>query len=99
MAAPATVMITGGAGNLGQKLALHLSSRDWCRRVLLIDRVAANCPPKAEAIVTDLGDPHAKAWQDAVASADAIVHFAAANPYPDCTWAEGVRSFRQSRQQ
>jgi len=93
MAAPATVMITGGAGNLGQKLALHLSSRDWCRRVLLIDRVAANCPPKAEAIVTDLGDPHAKSWQDAVASADAIVHFAAANPYPDCTWAEGVRSF------
>lgn len=93
MAAPATVMITGGAGNLGQKLAAHLSAREWCRRVLLVDRVAASCPAKAEAVVSDLGDANAPAWQEALAAADAVVHFAAANPYPDCTWAEAARSF------
>jgi nucleoside-diphosphate-sugar epimerase len=88
-----TVMITGGAGNLGTKLAAHLSELDWCRRILLVDVVGpTSLPAKAEAVLADLTDPDGT-WRSAAAEVDAIVHFGAVNPYPGCSWAEAAASF------
>lgn len=87
-----TILITGGAGNLGTKLAAHLSPSDWVGRIILLDVVPPPAfPPKAEGLIADLKDPRG-GWTEAVAAADAIVHFAAENPYPGCTWAEAAAS-------
>ena len=89
---PRTILITGGAGNLGTKLAAHLSAQDWCERIILLDVVAPrSLPPKAEALIGDLLDA-AGSWRGAVATADGIVHFAALNPYPDASFAEAAAS-------
>lgn len=93
MAEPQTILITGGAGNLGTKLAAHLSAQDWCGRIIVCDLMAPqSLPPKAEALISDLLDP-AGNWRDAVGRADGIVHFAALNPYPNATFAEAAASF------
>jgi nucleoside-diphosphate-sugar epimerase len=90
---PATILITGGAGNLGTKLAAHLSTLDWCTRIVLLDLVAPQAlPPKAEALEADLLDPNG-AWRGAVAEADGMVHFAAVNPYPGASFQEAADSF------
>lgn len=87
-----TILITGGAGNLGTKLAAHLSPLDRVGRIILLDVVPPRTlPPKAESLVADLKDPRG-GWTDAVAASDGIVHFAADNPYPGCTWAEAAAS-------
>jgi nucleoside-diphosphate-sugar epimerase len=86
------VMITGGAGNLGTKLAAHLVGLDWCKRILLLDVVAPkSMPGKAEAVIADLSDPRG-GWTTAAAYSDAIVHFGALNPYPGCAWSEAATS-------
>jgi nucleoside-diphosphate-sugar epimerase len=90
---PATILFTGGAGNLGVKLAAHLSAQDWCKRIILLDLVAPKAiPAKAEALETDLLDAGG-AWREAVAEADGIVHFAAVNPYPGASFREAADSF------
>ncbi len=96
MADPRTVLITGGAGNLGTKLAAHLSMQAWCERIILCDVVAPRAvPPKAEALQSDLLDP-AGGWREAAQVADAVVHFAAVNPYPDATFAEAADSLQMT---
>jgi nucleoside-diphosphate-sugar epimerase len=96
MSGPATVLITGGAGNLGTKLAADLSQTDWCRRIILLDVVAPHTlPPKAEALVADLLDAKG-GWRDAVAAAAGIVHFAALNPYPGASFAEAAASLEMT---
>jgi nucleoside-diphosphate-sugar epimerase len=96
MADPQTVLITGGAGNLGTKLAAHLSMQPWCERIILCDVVAPRAvPPKAEALQSDLLDP-AGGWREAAQVADAVVHFAAVNPYPDATFAEAADSLQMT---
>lgn len=93
---PATILITGGAGNLGTKLAAHLSAQDWCKRIILCDLVAPTLlPAKAEALEADLLDAKG-AWRDAAAAADGIVHFAAVNPYPGASFAEAAASFEMT---
>jgi nucleoside-diphosphate-sugar epimerase len=96
MANPAMILITGGAGNLGTKLAAHLSSQDWCERIVLLDLVApASLPLKAETLVADLLDPNG-AWRQAAADASGIVHFAADNPYPGASFREAADSFEMT---
>src|SRR5690348_2977481 len=93
---PATILITGGAGNLGTKLAAHLSMLGWCKRIVLLDLIAPKTlPPKAEALEADLLDPHG-AWRPAVSEADGIVHFAAVNPYPGASFEEAADSFQMT---
>lgn len=93
MAYPRTILITGGAGNLGGKLAAHLSTQPWCERIVLLDITApVMLPAKADALAGDLLDPGGS-WRQAAAEADAIVHFAALNPYPDASFAEAAASF------
>ncbi len=96
MADPRTILITGGAGNLGTKLAAHLSMQPWCERIILCDVVAPRAvPPKAEALQSDLLDP-AGGWREAARVADAVVHFAAVNPYPDATFADAADSLQMT---
>ena len=138
---PYTVLITGAAGNLGTKLALHLLDRTLAaaaaaaqekdgggdggggggeerRRyaVVLVDVVypikllgacavrakARGAPASvldafARAVVCDLSQWGGGKWaREAFGGAqrvDAVVHFAAQNPYPAATWTDAQKSF------
>ena len=86
------VAVTGGAGNLGAKVARRLAEESRCEEIVLIDRVEAVAGDKARAVVADLCDGTDRRWIDVVSEADAVVHLAADNPYPDCDWPEACRS-------
>ena len=93
-----SVLITGAGGNLGQKLISHLLARDWCERIVGLDHTV---PPssaiapvgRVEWVSADLTDPSETQWRDAFAGIDAVVHFAAQNPYPDAPWDDATASF------
>src|SRR5215471_5436815 len=71
------VLITGAAGNLGSRLARHLSGRGYRLRLMHHLRPLPGdlaSAPNVTAIQADLGDP--RSLPAAVAGADAIVHFA-----------------------
>ncbi len=96
MANPRTIFITGGAGNLGTKLATYLSAQPWCERIILCDMVPPrSLPGKTEALLGDLLDP-AGAWRDTARAADGVVHFAAVNPYPDASFADAADSLQMT---
>lgn len=86
------VLITGAAGNLGGKLTSHLQSADWCSTIVGIDPKPQGESGKLRAIVADLRDAQDRRWTDEVVQADAIVHFAAQNPWPDSSWQEAAQS-------
>lgn len=86
------VLITGAAGNLGSKLIAHLQSADWCSAIVGIDPRPLTGGGKLRAIVADLRDANDRRRTDAVEGADAIVHFAAQNPWPDSAWWEAAMS-------
>ncbi len=74
-----TVVITGAAGNLGQRLLGHLETRGHVVRP--VDRVPITHP---RAVVADLSS--AGTWCDSFAGADTLVHLTAAPagaPWPD----------------
>lgn len=87
------IAVTGAAGNLGSKLVDHLLAADWCTAVVGLDnrsvaaRGAGHIP-----VAANLADPTDRRWIDALADADALVHFATRNPMPDCTWDEAAES-------
>ena len=87
------VVITGAGGNLGRKLAARLQAEAWCETVLGIDVSAFAAEGKVTPIVADLRDGTDRRWIEAVAAADAVVHFAAENPFPDASWLESAHSF------
>ena len=86
------VIITGGSGNLGCKLAKHLASigfqphifeqPGWLRRTAL--------DPEWRATEADMR--RYGAWVDELPGARAIVHFAAQNPYPTASWQDVAES-------
>ena len=90
-----TVVITGGCGNLGVKLATHLLATPDPPRVVLIEHPdfynASRVPAGAEIVLGDLIDG-AGEWTTALQGADALVHFSAVNPYPNANWAESAGS-------
>jgi nucleoside-diphosphate-sugar epimerase len=91
-----TVVVTGAGGNLGHKIVGSLKGRDWCRRIICLDRKGLDdslyADPRIETVTTDVADPNRQDWQRAAAEADAIIHLAA-DPSPSCSWADGARSF------
>ncbi|WGF87390.1 NAD-dependent epimerase/dehydratase family protein [Marinivivus vitaminiproducens] len=97
-APPATVLITGGGGNLGRKLTAHLLTRDWCRRVVVADLRAdpaafGDLPAdRFELVQADLSDPRDRRWQEALGRVEGVVHLAAQNPYPSASWADAAAS-------
>ena len=91
------VVITGGTGNLGSKLAAHLLSSEpgqWSVHIIEHPDFyqEAAVPDGATVTIGDVGDTDALAtpgsWCDALDGADALVHFSAVNPYPNADWAE-----------
>ena len=48
---------------------------------------------KTTGVLADVADADDQRWRVPVAKADAIVHFATANPWPDGNWAESTKSF------
>ncbi|MEJ1159789.1 NAD-dependent epimerase/dehydratase family protein [Prosthecomicrobium sp. N25] len=91
-----SVLVTGAAGNLGQKLIAHLLGTGWCERVVGVDVAegeAGHGDPRVSYRVADLADAEDPGWRRAVADVDALVHFAAANPSPDASWEESVVSY------
>jgi len=93
-----SVFITGVGGNLGQKLISHLLARDWCERIVALDhrmsrRYAVAHSDRVEWVTADLTDPSETGCREALAGVDAMVHFAAQNPYPDAPRSDVRASF------
>jgi nucleoside-diphosphate-sugar epimerase len=91
------VAITGALGNLGPKLFRHLRAQGRIKRFVGLDvRAASDVPqavvPGVEYYQCDLADWHDRRWRDPLATVDAVVHFAAQNPYPEATWEEAAIS-------
>jgi nucleoside-diphosphate-sugar epimerase len=95
-AAIGRVPITGANGNLGQKLIAHLLASSWCEAIIGVDRAVAESPAagdRVEPVAADLTDARDARWRDAMRGVDAVVHFAAQNPYPDAGWNDACASF------
>ncbi|CAF1302601.1 unnamed protein product [Didymodactylos carnosus] len=99
------IAITGALGNLGTKLLRHLASLPGVERLVgldirpcpsdhvvkLLDRIST--PPTLEFIQCNVADYQDIRWREVIATqVDAVVHFAADNPYPEATWAEAATS-------
>jgi len=98
MTAPVrSVLVTGAEGNLGRKLIAGLLGQEWCERVVALDRrlPTASSPSSAKVqwVEGDLARPAGSSLRDAFAGVDAVVHFAAQNPYPDAPWTDACASF------
>lgn len=92
------VVITGGCGNLGTKLATHLLATGKYEVVLLEHPdyfMQERVPTGASVVLGDLADS-AGEWKFALHGADALVHFSAVNPYPNASWAESAGSMSHS---
>lgn len=94
---PAKVVITGGCGNLGIKLATHLLGDPAIEcSVTLIEHpdyhLPARVPAGASVVLADLRDAGDAGWRAALQGADTVVHFSAVNPYPNASWEESAGS-------
>jgi nucleoside-diphosphate-sugar epimerase len=91
------IVITGGNGNLARKLIAGLGAAPWCGAIVALDRRFDPIIPPAQAtldrVEADLRQPDDRRWMDAVASADAVIHLAAQNPYPEADWTDSAASF------
>src|SRR4051812_33217701 len=90
-----SVLVTGAGGNLGRKLIAHLLTRDWCERIVALDRMAPSPTAGVDRVrwvEADLADPIEVRWHEALSGIDAAVHFAARNPYPDASWSDACAS-------
>ncbi|MEZ4683837.1 MAG: NAD(P)-dependent oxidoreductase [Caldilineaceae bacterium] len=99
-----SVAITGGLGNLATKLFRHLAAIDGVERLIGIDIRPAPVDHAAQVLADidttasltyvecDLADVHDQRWRAALSGVDAIVHFAADNPYPEASWQESINS-------
>ena len=87
------IVITGAAGNLGSKLRSHLEAAEWCEKIVAIDVRGFEVGAKTEMVLADVGDPHDGRWLAPVRAADAVVHYASANPAPNGSWTEAATSF------
>ena len=87
------IAVTGALGNLGTKLLRHLANCSNISKLIGLDLRAASTAetvalPTVEFIACDLADWHDLRWRTVLSKVDAVVHFAAQNPYPEATWQE-----------
>ena len=104
-----SVAVTGGLGNLGWKLLLHLAGASPSALLIGLDvqppspdqletlqataaRNRTGAAPAVSLLECDLTDPRDSRWRDALERVQAVVHFAARNPYPDASWDEAAVS-------
>jgi nucleoside-diphosphate-sugar epimerase len=92
-----SILVTGAGGNLGRKLIAGLVGQGWCERIVALDRAipptASNGPDQVQWVEGDLAGAASSDLRDAFAGVDAVVHFAAQNPYPDAPWTDACASF------
>ncbi len=90
------VLVTGAAGNLGRKLIAALLATPWCTDVIAVDTDFGSGllsdDTRIARVAVDLRR-RSDALRDAAAKADAFVHLAAQNPYPEASWEDAVASF------
>src|ERR1700709_86053 len=87
------VAITGACGSLGRKLVESCVRAPWCDEVVALDiRAWDGASDKVTSVVADLADRQDRRWLDALRGVDAIVHFAAQNPYTDANWEDMAAS-------
>jgi dTDP-4-dehydrorhamnose reductase len=92
-ARPKRVAITGACGNLGHKLVASCALAPWCDEVVALDiRPWDGASDKILSVVADLADRKDRRWLDALRGVDAIVHFAAQNPYVSASWEDMAAS-------
>lgn len=97
------ILITGALGNLGFKLLSHLITLDQITEVVGLDIRLPNeaeltslklvtTDDKTRFITGDLSNPSDARWREALNKIDAVVHFAARNPFPEANWSESNAS-------
>ncbi len=97
------VVVTGSCGNLGWKIVRHLNSLDAISNVIGLDLrtpsveqlgevQAGNANERVEFVACDLTDWQDRRWRDAMERCDAVIHFAAQNPFPEASWDDANRS-------
>jgi nucleoside-diphosphate-sugar epimerase len=97
------ITITGACGNLGWKLLCHLLQQPQVERVFgialeqptelqLTELHQISDHERATFAQGDLTDYHDRSWRGAVERSDAVVHFAAQNPYPEASWNDANNS-------
>src|SRR5918993_1157308 len=60
---------------------------------MMPQRSAVAHSDRGEWVTADLTDPSETGWREALAGVDAVVRFAAQNPYPDAPWSDACASF------
>lgn len=95
---PATVMITGAGGNLGQKAVEALAAAPWCRQIIgtlhgdEAPQFSETAQAKLRLIHADL-TRRESGWEEAMAECDALLHCAAVRPVPEASWLEAALAF------
>ncbi len=99
-----SVVITGATGNLGGKLIRHLAAQPGYKRLIgldlrespemqrELDSLAAD-DREIRLVASDLSDWQDQRWRQALEGAEAVVHFATPNPWPDSGWQVGAVAF------
>eukprot|EP00039_Didymoeca_costata_P020415 m.341192 g.341192 ORF g.341192 m.341192 type:complete len:337 (+) comp19892_c0_seq1:85-1095(+) len=87
-----TIVITGGAGNLGTKLATSLMKNSGEYEVHVIDPWEPKSPVPGVSYHKFDMIKREEGWTKYLDNAFALVHFAAINPYPEATWDESYQS-------
>ena len=81
------IVITGGSGNLGQKLAMALAEAEWAKEIVLLDvSTPPVVPAKSRYIDADLSDALDNRWRDEISGAGAVVHLATTNRNASAAW-------------
>jgi nucleoside-diphosphate-sugar epimerase len=100
-----SIVITGTQGNLGGKLLRHLVAQPGYTRLVGLDlreapeslrrELDSIAAPGVEIVLqaADLSDWQDRRWHEVLAGADAVVHFATPNPWPDSGWEVGATAF------
>ena len=100
-----SVAITGALGNLGGKLIRYLAEQPHYTRLVGLDLRPPTVDDLADirqhvqhgAEITlqacDLTKWNDHRWRDALNGVDAIVHFAAQNPFPEATWTDAAVTY------
>jgi nucleoside-diphosphate-sugar epimerase len=97
------VAITGALGNLGGKLIRYLVTRPDYEHLAGLDLRAATAADYASILPThgakvrfyagNLADWDDPGWHVALEGMDALVHFAAQNPFPEASWTDATVSY------
>lgn len=89
-----SVLVTGALGNLGWKATSQLAVDDRFDRVLACDSGTPDFDqserlvswPQVEFVPCDLSRWADLRWRSRILDVDAIIHFAAQNPFPEASW-------------